>query len=174
MNEHFNLNLLTHQLIRSVDRAVRYSHITSSDLMTSSCSLLAHVSNIVSEKASTLDQLNSEEQRILTLVRHTVKNIFDSKRQSLIDGLPFNDQSFTKHQILESTKQMLLNDELTHHEGLQLVGDLVSAITYFQSPTIESLQEVKDLETETMSHIREKLNRALEAIQVQQGFVTKQ
>jgi hypothetical protein len=128
----------------------------------------------VLECGSSLTQLNNEEQKMLALIRQTVSCIFDSKRQSLIAAFPPKATHLTKNQILESTKQMLLDNTMTLDEGLQLVGELVSAVTYYQSPVITNLQEIKDLEKETMDHIQGKLNLALDAIQVKQGFVTKQ
>jgi len=59
-------------------------------------------------------------------------------------------------------------------EGLQLIGELVSTVTYLRSPSVQNYEHVKEIESITLNHIKGKLNLALDAIQAEQGLVTKQ
>jgi hypothetical protein len=65
-----------------------------------------------------------------------------------------------------TTKKMLTNNTMTLDEGMQLVGELVSAVTYLHNTDIKSIEEIKKLGDETMKHLQMNLNLALEAIQV--------
>jgi hypothetical protein len=172
-----NTQMLVDGISKVIVEVSKNNLIHLQELMDAVCQQLSVIANVSSKNSSSVGFLDLEEKAILDKVTLTIRSIFEKRRQELISQTPpeaLITAALTKEKVLASIKQMLFSQSMTPDEGLALIGELVSTVTYIRSPTVENSDQVQQIEAKTLEHIKGKLSLALEAIQVQQGFVTKQ
>lgn len=174
MNTNPQFQLLNKAITKAIQKINQKNQLNPRDLMEALCLPISDIAAWVSSKSPSLDQLILEEQTMMSLVMQAIHPFFESKRQILLSQLPTADAKLFKEKTLQQTKQMISNKNMTPDEGLSLAGELLSIATYLRGSSVQNLAQVKEIETKTLNHIKDKLNLALEAIQVEQGFLTKQ
>ena len=160
-----------------LDQQTKKEPVNPKEFLSVLGAFVAFICDQLAATSSSLEEVDTIQEDIISFFfQQYIHPSFDERRRQLLLTRPEVSLKFSapREELLNQINEILVRNHITPEDGYFLLGRLAYLITCLGSHDIETQEDLMETQRESLAHIKEGLGLALDVIQVEKGWVTRQ